>query len=33
MSDIPFWQRKTLDEMTDAEWGVAVRWLRPVLSA
>ncbi|KAE9797621.1 hypothetical protein GP662_26900, partial [Escherichia coli] len=20
MSDIPFWQSKTLDEMTDAEW-------------
>lgn len=20
MSDTPFWQRKTLDEMTDAEW-------------
>ena len=20
MSDLPFWQRKTLDEMTDAEW-------------
>ncbi|MEX0576444.1 hypothetical protein ABZE59_014475, partial [Enterobacter cloacae subsp. cloacae] len=20
MNDIPFWQRKTLDEMTDVEW-------------
>ncbi|VEB84641.1 Uncharacterized conserved protein [Citrobacter koseri] len=20
MSDIPFWQSKTLDDMTDAEW-------------
>ncbi|EOA0767583.1 hypothetical protein ACHLER_004637, partial [Shigella boydii] len=20
MSDVPFWQSKTLDEMSDAEW-------------
>ncbi|SUH00111.1 putative cytoplasmic protein [Salmonella enterica subsp. enterica] len=33
MSDTPFWQRKTLDEMTDAEWESAVRWLRSMLPA
>ena len=24
MSDVPFWQSKTLDEMSDAEWECCV---------